>query len=84
MRAQTADYCSACHKVHLDVPVNNYRWTRGFNDYDKLASERSFRYGRSVFLLPAETAGLRRLSHVAGALRRMRATSMAPFIPIAS
>lgn len=33
-REQTAEYCSSCHKVHLDIPVNNYRWQRGFNDYD--------------------------------------------------
>ncbi|HSB61899.1 MAG TPA: multiheme c-type cytochrome, partial [Vicinamibacteria bacterium] len=31
---QTADFCSSCHKVHLDVPVNAYRWFRGFNEYD--------------------------------------------------
>jgi Flp pilus assembly protein TadD len=34
MRNQTAQFCSTCHKVHLDMPVNHYRWTRGFNDYD--------------------------------------------------
>jgi predicted CXXCH cytochrome family protein len=28
------DSCSACHKVHLDYPVNHYRWIRGFDDYD--------------------------------------------------
>ena len=28
------EFCSSCHKVHLDVPVNSYRWFRGFNDYD--------------------------------------------------
>jgi tetratricopeptide (TPR) repeat protein len=33
-REQTAEFCSSCHKVHLDVPVNAYRWFRGFNDYD--------------------------------------------------
>ncbi len=31
---QVAGFCSSCHKVHLDVPVNNYRWIRGFDDYD--------------------------------------------------
>src|SRR3954464_13707981 len=31
---QSAEFCSSCHKVHLDVPVNHYRWIRGFNDYD--------------------------------------------------
>jgi len=31
---QAAEFCSACHKVHLDVPVNSYRWIRGFDEYD--------------------------------------------------
>ncbi|HKY20600.1 MAG TPA: tetratricopeptide repeat protein [Vicinamibacterales bacterium] len=31
---QTPEFCASCHKVHLDVPVNAYRWFRGFNDYD--------------------------------------------------
>jgi len=31
---QNARFCSVCHKVHLDVPVNHYRWIRGFDDYD--------------------------------------------------
>src|ERR1039458_2949630 len=34
MREQTAEFCSSCHKVHLDFPVNQYRWLRGFNEYD--------------------------------------------------
>lgn len=34
MRQQPGEFCSACHKVHLDVPVNDYRWFRGFNEYD--------------------------------------------------
>lgn len=29
-----AEFCSACHKAHLDRPVNQYRWIRSFNDYD--------------------------------------------------
>ena len=33
-REQGAEFCSTCHKVHLDVPVNEYRWIRGFNEYD--------------------------------------------------
>jgi tetratricopeptide (TPR) repeat protein len=33
-REQTPEFCASCHKVHLDAPVNNYRWFRGFNDYD--------------------------------------------------
>ncbi len=34
MRADSAEFCESCHKVHLDVPVNHYRWVRGFNEYD--------------------------------------------------
>lgn len=34
MRNQVPEFCSECHKVHLDVPVNSYRWVRGFNEYD--------------------------------------------------
>ncbi len=33
-REQSPEFCSSCHKVHLDVPVNAYRWMRGFNEYD--------------------------------------------------
>ena len=33
-RQSRAEFCSACHKVHLDVPVNHYRWFRGFDEYD--------------------------------------------------
>jgi hypothetical protein len=31
---RTSEFCSSCHKVNLDVPVNGYRWLRGQNDYD--------------------------------------------------
>ncbi len=34
MRTQTPEFCSVCHKVHQDVPVDHYRWVRGFNEYD--------------------------------------------------
>ena len=34
MREQIPEFCSGCHKVHLDVPLNSYRWIRGFNEYD--------------------------------------------------
>jgi tetratricopeptide (TPR) repeat protein len=29
-----AQFCSTCHKAHLDAPVNQFRWIRSFNDYD--------------------------------------------------
>lgn len=31
---ESAEFCSSCHKAHLDEPVNQFRWVRGFNDYD--------------------------------------------------
>jgi len=52
MRAQTADYCSACHKVHLDVPVNHYRWIRGFNDYDNWQASGVSGFGARSFYYP--------------------------------
>ena len=29
-----SEFCMSCHKVNLDVSVNNYRWLRGQNEYD--------------------------------------------------
>jgi tetratricopeptide (TPR) repeat protein len=52
MRAQTAEYCSSCHKVHLDVPVNNYRWIRGFNDYDNWQASGVSGMGARSFYYP--------------------------------
>lgn len=31
---KTSEFCSTCHKVSLDVPLNTYRWVRGQNEYD--------------------------------------------------
>ena len=51
---QTPDFCSSCHKVHLDRPVNAYRWFRGFNDYDNWqASGVSGEGARSFYYPPA-------------------------------
>ena len=55
MRAQTAEYCSACHKVHLDAPVNNYRWIRGFNDYDNWQASGVSGLGARSFYYPARS-----------------------------
>ena len=53
-REQTAEFCSTCHKVHLDVPVNGYRWFRGFNDYDNWqGSGVSGQGARSFYYPPA-------------------------------
>ena len=52
MRQQTAEYCSVCHKVHLDVPVNFYRWTRGFDDYDNWQASGVSGFGARSFYYP--------------------------------
>lgn len=31
---KTAEFCSACHKVHLPYALNHYKWLRGQNHYD--------------------------------------------------
>jgi tetratricopeptide (TPR) repeat protein len=52
MRQQTAEFCSSCHKVHLDVPVNHYRWVRGFNEYDNWQASGVSGYGARSFYYP--------------------------------
>jgi tetratricopeptide (TPR) repeat protein len=52
MKTQTADFCSTCHKVHLDIPVNHYRWTRGFNDYDNWQASGVSGLGARSFYYP--------------------------------
>ena len=59
MRTQTAEFCSSCHKVHLDVPVNQYRWVRAFNEYDNWQASgvsgqgaRSFYYPKAPMTCP--------------------------------
>src|SRR5438067_9637999 len=54
MRAQTAEFCSSCHKVHLDVPVNHYRWIRGFNEYDNWQASGVSGQGARSFYYPAK------------------------------
>lgn len=55
MREDSAEFCSACHKVHLDVPVNNYRWMRGFNDYDNWQASGVSGQGARSFYYPAKS-----------------------------
>jgi tetratricopeptide (TPR) repeat protein len=54
VRAQTADFCSTCHKVHLDVPVNHYRWVRGFDEYDNWQASGISGQGARSFYYPAK------------------------------
>src|SRR2546423_280704 len=52
MRLDTAEFCSSCHKVHLDVPVNHYRWIRGFNEYDNWQASGVSGQGARAFYYP--------------------------------
>jgi tetratricopeptide (TPR) repeat protein len=56
MRQQTAEFCSSCHKVHLDVPVNSYRWIRGFNEYDNWQASGVSGQGARSFYYPAKSS----------------------------
>ncbi len=56
MRNDSAEFCSTCHKVHLDVPVNNYRWLRGFNDYDNWQASAVSGQGARSFYYPQQSS----------------------------
>ena len=51
-REDSAEFCSTCHKVHLDVPVNGYRWIRGFNEYDNWQASGVSGQGARSFYYP--------------------------------
>ena len=53
-REQPAEFCSSCHKVHLDAPVNHYRWLRGFNTYDNWQASGVSGQGARSFYEPPE------------------------------
>jgi len=53
MRDQVPEFCAACHKVHLDMPLNNYRWIRGFNEYDNWQGSGVSGQGARSFYYPA-------------------------------
>ncbi|MSV31415.1 MAG: tetratricopeptide repeat protein [Bryobacterales bacterium] len=52
MRKDSPEFCSTCHKVHLDEPVNHYRWLRGFNDYDNWQASGVSGQGARSFYYP--------------------------------
>jgi tetratricopeptide (TPR) repeat protein len=55
IRQDSAEFCAACHKVHLDKPVNDYRWLRGFNDYDAWQASGVSGQGARSFYYPAQS-----------------------------
>ena len=57
MRKDGAEFCSTCHKVHLDIPVNSYRWVRGFNSYDNWQASGVSGQGARSFYYPEQPQG---------------------------
>jgi Flp pilus assembly protein TadD/nitrate/TMAO reductase-like tetraheme cytochrome c subunit len=54
LRQDSAEFCASCHKVHLDKPVNDYRWFRGFNEYDAWQASGVSGQGARSFYYPAQ------------------------------
>lgn len=52
---ETDEFCSACHKVSLDEPLNDYRWLRGQNEYDNAQNSGVTRNVARTFYLPPES-----------------------------
>ncbi|MBC7529804.1 MAG: tetratricopeptide repeat protein [Chthonomonadaceae bacterium] len=51
---ETAKFCASCHKVHLDKPVNDYRWVRGQNEYDTWQGSGVSGQGAASFYYPMD------------------------------
>ncbi|MHC4861794.1 MAG: multiheme c-type cytochrome, partial [Planctomycetota bacterium] len=46
------EYCATCHKVSIDVPVNDYRFLRGQDEYDEHQASGVTRVNPRTFYLP--------------------------------
>ena len=49
---ESAEYCGACHKVHLPEELNDYKWLRGQNSYDSYLLSGVSGHGASSFYYP--------------------------------
>ncbi len=56
VREDNGEFCSTCHKVHLDTHVNNYKWIRGFDDYDNWQASGVSGEGARSFYYPEKSA----------------------------
>ncbi|MHC4730367.1 MAG: multiheme c-type cytochrome [Planctomycetota bacterium] len=56
---ETAEYCSTCHKVSLDVPINNYRYLRAQDEYDNWHDSGVSMNAARTFYLPAQAQSCR-------------------------
>lgn len=51
---QTAEFCAGCHKVHLPVELNDYKWLRGQNHYDSFLLSGVSGHGVASFYYPGK------------------------------
>lgn len=49
---KTAEFCGACHKVHLPEELNGYKWLRGQNHYDPFLLSGVSGHGVQSFYYP--------------------------------
>jgi len=49
---RTAEFCGACHKVHLPEELNHYKWLRGQNHYDSYHLSGVSGHGAQSFYYP--------------------------------
>lgn len=49
---QTTEFCGTCHKVHLPVELNGYKWLRGQNHYDAFLLSGVSGHGITSFYYP--------------------------------
>ena len=49
---KTEEFCGACHKVHIPVELNHYKWLRGQNHYDSFLLSGVSGHGVSSFYYP--------------------------------
>ncbi|MGF1547026.1 MAG: tetratricopeptide repeat protein [Thiotrichales bacterium] len=54
---RSAEFCSACHKVHLPIELNHYRWLRGQNHYDSFLQSGVSGHRVDSFYYPAQAVG---------------------------
>ena len=51
---KSAAFCGTCHKVHLPVALNHYKWLRGQNHYDAFLLSGVSGHGVTSFYYPPE------------------------------
>ena len=52
---KTTEFCGTCHKVHLPVELNGYKWLRGQNHYDSFLLSGVSGHGITSFYYPPKS-----------------------------